>query len=132
MKKNKQTDMYERIKRFQQKTLSAKPTREEMINEVRMMNFKVKPVFGNVTQIDFTNTDFIESLWSLGKLDEFFRNEYPTIKEDDKEIFFRLVDEMRANLQQRLNTSYIVTTNTETDRTVFEVEIFKEVTSRVN
>jgi hypothetical protein len=132
MKASKKTDLYERIRHFQQTTLSNKPEKIDMIHEVRMMNFKIRPVYGNITVVDFNNSDFIDALWSLGKLDEFFKLEFPTISEDDKEVFFKLVDDIRANLQQRLNTAYTERQGGKDDRAFFEIEIFKDVTTYIN
>ena len=48
-----------------------------MFEEVRMMKFKIKPIQGDVSAFNLKNERFIESLWSLGKLDEFFHKEFP-------------------------------------------------------
>lgn len=134
MKTGNKTDLYERIRSFQQATLSKKPTLDDMISEVRLMNFKIRPVSGNISTLDFKNLEFIDALWSLGKLDEFFRIEFPNIEEDDKDIFFRLVEEMRNNLQQRLNKSQLIKAipQEKEDQLFFEIEIFKENTPSVN
>src|SRR5690606_33448009 len=103
MKTGNKTDLYEKIKLFQQRTISNTPTVEEMMSEVRMMNFKVRPVYGNISKLNLSNREFINALWSLGKLDEFFKDEFPNVEDEDREIFFKLVDDMRVSLQQQLN-----------------------------
>ncbi len=132
MKTRNKTDLYERIRSFQQATLSKKPALDEMISEVRLMNFKIRPVSGNISTLNFKNMEFIDALWSLGKLDEFFRVEFPKIEDADKDIFFRLVEEMRTNLQQRLNKSQLIKAVSREEQMFFEIEIFKENTPRVN
>jgi hypothetical protein len=132
MKTGNKTDLYETIRSFQQTTLAKKPTLDEMISEVRLMNFKIRPVSGNISTLDFKNMEFIDALWSLGKLDEFFRIEFQNIEDNDKDIFFRLVEEMRTNLQQRLNKSQLIKTVTREEQLFFEIEIFKENTPSVN
>src|SRR3989344_81911 len=132
MKTRNKTDLYERIRSFQQATLSKKPALDEMISEVRLMNFKIRPVSGNISILNFKNMEFIDALWSLGKLDEFFRVEFPKIEDSDKDIFFRLVEEMRTNLQQRLNKSQLIKAVSREEQMFFEIEIFKENTPSVN
>lgn len=132
MKTGNKTDLYERIKLFQQRTFSNKPSRDEMISEVRMMNFKVRPVYGNITKLDFNNNDFLNALWSLGKLDEFFKEEFPNVEDEDREIFFQLVDDMRVSLQKKLNTAYSLKESPKQEKTVFEVEIYKDNLSQIN
>lgn len=132
MKTGNKTDLYERIKLFQQRTFSNKPSRDEMISEVRMMNFKVRPVYGNITKLDFNNNDFLNALWSLGKLDEFFKEEFPNVEDEDREIFFQLVDDMRVSLQKKLNTAYSLKESPKQEKTVFEIEIYKDNLSQIN
>ncbi|MDA1316626.1 MAG: hypothetical protein O3B87_01225 [bacterium] len=126
-------DLYERIHLFQQEILTKRPARQDMYHEVRMMNFKVRPVVGDISQLDFGNTEFIDALWSIGKLDEFFRIEIERISKDEKKVFFDLVDEMRKNFQLQLNKANITSPKIgEEKRSVFEVEIIKEHNSSVH
>jgi hypothetical protein len=132
MKTGNKVDLYERIKLFQQRTLSNSLSVDEMISEVHMMNFKVRPVYGNIGTLDFKNTDFINALWSLGKLDEFFKEEFQNVEDEDREIFFKLVDDMRVSLQQKLNSAYNRKETPTEDKLFFEIEIYKENLSQVN
>jgi hypothetical protein len=132
MKTGNKTDLYDRIKLFQQRTLSNKPSVDEMINEVRMMNFKVRPVYGNISKLDFNNNAFIDALWSLGKLDEFFKDEVINIDDQDREVFFKLVDDMRVSLQQQLNRAHLVEKTPKEEAVFFEIEIFKDNISQIN
>lgn len=132
MKTGNKTDLYERIKLFQQRTMTNKPTIDEMVSDVRMMNFKVRPVYGNISKLNFKNTDFINALWSLGKLDEFFKEEFPQVEDEDRETFFKLVDDMRVSLQQKLNTAYNTEKTLKKEKLFFEIEIYKDTLSQVN
>ncbi|HRN70711.1 MAG TPA: hypothetical protein PLS49_06025 [Candidatus Woesebacteria bacterium] len=126
------TDLYERIKQFQQRTLTNQPSREEMISDVRMMNFKVRPVYGNISKLDFNNSEFLNAIWSLGKLDEFFKEEFFQVEEEDRDIFFKLIDDMRIILQKKLNNAYKAQEQPKKNKLFFEIEIFKENLSQVN
>ncbi|MFA9289257.1 MAG: hypothetical protein ACEQSA_05260 [Weeksellaceae bacterium] len=134
MRKTKNNDLYEKINVFQQNLTSNKPSLSEMTNEVRMMHFKIRPLGGNITMLDFHNPQFIEALWSLGKLDEFFRDEYSMVKKTDQEVFFRLIDEMRNTFQQKLNKVNISVKDKFKDpgKPVFELEIVKDYKSEIN
>ena len=127
MKTSKKTDVYEAIKQFQQNTLGNKPPVEQMVYEVRLMNFKIRPVTGNISIVNFRNTDLIDALWSLGKLDEFYRQEVKNIAVKDQEEFMRLVNEMRWNYQDQLNRVRLIHSDPAHDEIpAFEAEIFKE------
>ena len=127
MKISKKTDVYEAIKQFQQNTLGNKPSLDQMVYEVRLMNFKIRPVTGNISIVNFRNSDLIDALWSLGKLDEFYRNEIKNIAMKDQEAFMRLVNEIRWNYQDQLNRVRLIHSDpSQEEFPAFEAEIFKE------
>src|SRR3989344_3954568 len=133
MKDESKNDLYDRIQRFQHNVLARRPSVSQMVSEVHMMNFKIRPVYGNITTMDFANKRFIEALWSLGKLDEFFRDEFTQVTENERETFFRLVDEMRVNFQQQLNTAYSTSQSVSSEeKLLYEIEIYKKIDSQVN
>ncbi|QQS44360.1 hypothetical protein IPM65_02045 [Candidatus Roizmanbacteria bacterium] len=133
MRTPKKTDLFEKIRDFQLTILSKKPASQEMMHEVRMMNFKLRPLSGNVSELDFSNFDFIDALWSLGKLDEFFREEYNNVSDDEKDAFYRLVDDIRFNFQQQLNKANIASIDfEESPKHMFEVEIIKDNNLKIN
>lgn len=133
MSSRKKIDPVERIQNFQRSVLSKKPAAEDMIHEVRMMNFKVHPVTGDISDLDFSNTEFIDALWSLGKLDEFFRAEYFEMKDREQDVFYRLVQDMRSNFQQKLNKANITAIEfAERPKRIFEIEIVKDTNWKIH
>jgi hypothetical protein len=127
MKKKPQTDIVDLFQRFQKEVLDRKPSFTQMFDEVRMMKFKVRPVTGDIGALDFQNNTFVETLWSLGKLDEFFHNSIKDLSKDEKQVFFRLFDDIYQDYQSQLNDINIRADkfNQDNDFT-FEVEIFRE------
>ena len=84
MKKNKQ-DILNILSHFQSKIKNEPPV-DKMYQEVQMMNFKIKPVQGDVSIINFNNKQLIGVLWRLGKLDEFFHQEFNQLSPQQKKI----------------------------------------------
>lgn len=110
-----------------QKIISTKPNTNQMFEEVRMMKFKIKPLQGDVSAYNLKNEKFIESLWSLGKLDEFFHKEFPLLSKKEQEIFLRFFDNLYFKYQQQLNQINLQPAKMMTTRTgLLELEIFKE------
>ncbi|MBP9691479.1 hypothetical protein KBD81_05375 [Candidatus Woesebacteria bacterium] len=133
MTKKKQIDPVQRIENFQHAVLAQKPSPEDMIHEVRMMNFKVHPVTGDIADLDFSNSEFIDALWSLGKLDEFFRAEFFQMKNHDQDVFYRLIEDMRTNFQQKLNKANIAAIEfKERPKRMFEIEIIKDTNWKIH
>ncbi len=134
MKKASGTDLFDKIKHFQTTVLSKRPAPHAMMHDIRMMNFKIRPLSGEIADLDFKNPEFIGALWSLGKLDDFFRQEFSKLPEQEQELFFKLVDELRYGFQQQINTSSVSSSQPSLDdlHNHFEVEIIKEMQIRVN
>jgi hypothetical protein len=110
-----------------QKIISIKPDINQMFNELQMMKFKIRPIQGELMSFDLKNKQFIESLWSLGKLDEFFYREISSLSKKEKELFIKLFDSLYFKYQQQLNQSNLQKKNITLNRTgLLELEIYKE------
>ena len=104
-----------------------------MLEEVRMMRFKIRPLSGEITKLNFKNDQFIEMLWGLGKLDEFFQKHINDFDEKDKVIFFRIFDDLHRKFQDRFSKLQIAKNSPgPSEMSGFEMEIFKERTSIKN
>ncbi|MFA6017068.1 MAG: hypothetical protein WC744_03205 [Patescibacteria group bacterium] len=110
-----------------QKIISSKPNISQMYQEVRMMKFKIKPIQGDLMSFNLKNEQFIESLWSLGKLDEFFFKEVPTLSKKEKEVFMRIFESLYYKYQQQLNQTNLQQRKVTLTKTgLLELEIYKE------
>ncbi|PIQ73779.1 hypothetical protein COV58_00665 [Candidatus Roizmanbacteria bacterium CG11_big_fil_rev_8_21_14_0_20_36_8] len=132
MKNSKQIDVVDKIHNFQKKVLSMIPPSKEIEHDVRMMNFKIKPLMGTITNLDFGNSEFVLTLWRLGKLDEFFRKELRGMNNKQKDVFFRMVNDLRRNLQNELRRINISEQNPKKVPLAFEIEIVKDANFKVN
>ena len=134
MDSSKKIDAVDKIKHFQERILANKPEIGEMVYDVQMMNFKIRPISGDITELDYGNYDFIEALWSLGKLDEFFRVEFESIESNEKDAFFRIINDLRVNFQNQLKQANIqaIDFQDKSMMQLFEIEIIKENNLQVN
>lgn len=125
MKHKSETDVLKLFDTFQ-KSLQQKPSYKQMMDEVRMMKFKVRPMQGDVLLFNMLDERFIEALWNLGKLDELFQNQYQKLSQKNKQLFFRIFDSMYEKLQSELNKINLRRVKTSNISPVLEIEIFKE------
>jgi hypothetical protein len=132
MRKKSNTDVIEMISRFQRTILENKPSKDIMYDEVRMMKFKIKPVLGDISILNLSNNNFIEILWSLGKIDEFFQKQVDNLNADQRDIFYKLLDEIYEKYQDDLNTIDLKKQDTAPSSPGFEMEIYKEKTPKAN
>jgi hypothetical protein len=132
MRKKSNTDVIEMVTRFQKRILDNKPSSDQMYQEIRMMKFKIKPVIGDISYLNLKNNNFIEILWSLGKIDEFFQKQVEDLSTDEKEVFYKLLDEIYERYQDDLNMIDLKTQDIAPPTQGFEMEIFKEKPQKVN
>ncbi len=133
MNTQNETDVFEMLTKFQKTILQKKPSTREMVQEVQMMKYKIKPLYGDISLLDFKNTQFVEALWSLGKLDEFFQNNVDQLETIEQDVFFRLIHEMRTDLQNDLNKANLKPLKVKSNQqSVFEIEIYKERAQKLN
>lgn len=125
MKKRIKFDILELARSLQKQLIGSRPTPSQMYEEVRMMNFVVKPLQGDITKIDLKNSKLIEALWSLGKLDEFFQNRYDGVPKKHKENFVKLINNLHKQFQLDLNRANL-TLEKPIQNPILEMEIFKK------
>ena len=134
MKRKITTDVVDMFQKFQHDVLEKKPAFDQMFSDVQMMQFKVRPVTGDIAGLNFDNNSFIETLWSLGKLDEFFHTHVTGLSKSEKKVFYQLFDGLYDQYQSQLNKVNLKTDLPDTATTdgAFEVEILREKKSRDN
>jgi len=113
--------------RNMQKILENRPDSQEMLREITMMRFKIKPIFGNITEVDLNDFRLIETLWSLGKLEEFFKSEYPRIPVKERHSFIRILDSVKDRLKENLNKIDMKRHNPKNATSLIEMEILREI-----
>lgn len=123
---NEQQDVIEMLNAFQQQVLEKKPSITQMYEEVRMMRFKIRPLFGDISMLDFQNSHFIETLWSLGKLDEFYQDNVDTLPKQQQSLFYSLFNTMYHTYHKSLNDVNLKQENIRSQPYGFELEIYKE------
>ena len=124
MKKVINKDIKDIIEVFK-KVVDNKPDFFQMYDDVRMMKFKIRPIQGDVATLDFNNKKFIETLWSLGKLEEIYYQQMSHLSEKDKKLFINIFDNVYQNYKTNLNKVNMSTLGIKKKQTL-EMEIFKE------
>lgn len=125
MKTRNETDVLTIFDHFH-KSIQKKPSSKLMMDEVRMMKFKVRPMQGDILLFNLQDERLIGVLWSLGKLDELFQNKYQKLSQKDKGVFFRIFDSMYQKLQLELGRINLRRDKVSSISPTVEIEIFKE------
>lgn len=126
MKKKQTIDVLNMFMDFQNNVAQKKPSSREMFEELQMMRFKIKPVQGDLSILNFKDKQLIEILWNLGKLDEFFQKQYRHLSTAKKKTFYQLFENLHRNYQDQLSALSIQATEEVRLTSTVEMEIFKE------
>lgn len=97
-----------------------------------MMKFKIKPIQGEVSDLDMKNDKFIEALWSIGKMEEIFEKNYLKISIKNRETALRVFTHLYKQFQAKMNLVDLKSENPNKTDLQFEIEIFKEINSKSN
>ena len=126
MEKKKNIDVLHVLAEFQKNILEKKPTMDKMYDEVQMMHFKIRPLQGDVSLLNLSDTNLIEALWNLGKLDEFFRTQKDQLTQKQKQIFFQFLENLYDQFQDKLSNVRLKPIEEMQVSSSVEMEIFKE------
>lgn len=110
--------------------LEVKPDKNQMIKEIEMMKLKIKPVFGNINAIDFKNEQFLETLWRLGKLDEFFSANLKKVNQKERTVLIEIGLQIKKKLESQL--SLLEVRSRSFFPQLIEMEIFRETPKKKN
>lgn len=132
MPKKQTVDVIDAITQFQQTIFSQRPEADQMRKEVRLMKFRVRPVKGDLSELSLSDDHFIEILWSLGKLDEFYSITSKKVSAKQRTVFNRLYDDMYVSLHRELNRVDINKPKQDVARLPFELEIYRERRVKMN
>ncbi|HLD27077.1 MAG TPA: hypothetical protein VJB63_03925 [Patescibacteria group bacterium] len=90
-----------------------------MIEEVKMMQFTIKPIHGDISLLIKKDHAFIAALWKLGKMDHIISTEASQLNNKEKKIFFNYIEHQKLSATQRISSHHTAD---------FEVEIVKNKT----
>lgn len=95
----KKQNAQELIKKIALEIESATPTATQMIAELKMMQFKIRPLTGDLFDLTSVHTlPFLTSLWRIGKIEEVVRTAADTLEESELETLFDYVDSLQDKL----------------------------------
>lgn len=125
----------DRILNTFQSILKHKPSQKIMIKDIHMMKFKIKPVSGDVSHLNMTNDNFIELVWSMGKLEEIMQKAYYKLDNNGQKMLVQVFDNLFEQFQERLNKVSVrggFTADSD-EKNKLEIEIYKDTpTSKMN
>lgn len=127
LKKTNAKNILSLFKYFQVNVLEKQPLFEKMLQEVHMMKYKIRPLQGDISIINFSNKELVKTLWQLGKMEDFIIKNNKSIKKDQERSFLQYFDGLHRQLRERLNNLQLIEKRVgQPSVEILEMEIFKE------
>jgi len=125
---NKVLDLIKKITFEVEKT---RPSREKMIEEIKMMKFKIRSLAGDIFDLTKEETGFLESLWKIGKIDRIINEGLSKLSESEKETFFQYLGNFHHRIEKKLSSAIKKLSPEEIENIkVVELEVFRERKAR--
>ncbi len=126
----KRLDIASLLSQYQQAVVLNKPTLAIMLDEIKMMNFKIRPLSGDVSLIRAMDSKLIEMVWNLGKLDQLYREKQQYLKLKDRELFMRFFESMHEKFQKELGLVQLTVPEQVESAHALEMEVFRDAPRR--
>lgn len=110
---------------------TVKPTKQEMIRDVQMMNFKIRPLSGDLFMLAKRYGSLLEQLWRIGKTEAIIRKAITMLDDNERQLFFTYIDNVEKKMQENaLKKLHDVPMNNGDKQKIVTLEIFKEAKER--
>lgn len=133
-KNEKKEDVISILSYYQKTVIADKPSLEIMLDEIKMMNFKIRPLSGDFSLINGMDSKLIEMIWNLGKLDQLYREKENLLKLKDRKLFMKFFEAIHEKFQKDLGLLKIKNNEQTEPSNILEMEVYREVprSSKVN
>lgn len=127
MKKNKAITVRDLIDKISSEIEVATPTKKQIIADLKMMSFKVRPLSGDLFSIS-ANSDIslLTSLWRIGKIEEVVRIAVDVLSESEMESFFHYLDDLQERLGSVTDTNDSQPVRQRASQKLVKLEIFRD------
>lgn len=126
--KNNVLQLIQKVKKVMERQV---PPQEQMIQEVKMMNFKVRPLLGDISLLMRKKSGFLEAVWRVGSIEETVSKNICKLDREEQELFFRYLEKLRGLPHHAsLSPTEISTSPYQKEGEIIEVELIKEHTHR--
>ena len=95
--------MFDVVSKFDLEVIKNKPSLDTMKTEIRMNALKIRPYAGDVFHLNMSNTQFINALWSILKLEEYVQQTEKKISSNEISAFYQFMGQYRSQLQDQIN-----------------------------
>lgn len=125
-KKRRNNKAIDVIQRVVQEVELVKPSREQIVQDLKMMSFKVRPITGDIFTLKREEEGLLKMLWRVGKIEEILENTMPNLHEREQELVLKYLNHMEMKEEERARQAVKkLSPKTNTGEKKVTLEIFK-------
>jgi hypothetical protein len=110
----------ELIKKISVEIENARPSKEQMIEDIKMMGFKIRSLAGNIFELAKREREFLEPLWKIGKIEKIVFGRINQLNDEEKQALFRYLNNFQRQTEERISAQELTGTG------LLELEVLKE------
>lgn len=100
--RSKGSNVVNLIKKIMIEIEQARPTKEEMLQDLKLMNLKVRPIVGDIFMLNSGEHGLLETLWRIGKIEEIFMVAADTLGENERGTLFKYLESVESQSQRKI------------------------------
>lgn len=117
------------IKKIDSQIEKARPSKREMLEDIKMMKFKIRPVTGDIFTLKDKDIGFLQSLWKLARIEELVGGQVERLSGGEKEIFFSYLEDLQLKTEEKIALAIRrLPVKEKKNIKVLELEVFRERT----
>lgn len=122
------TNVIDLIKKVDEEIKNIRPEKEKIVQEIKMMNFKIRTLSGDIFTMRKERASFMEALWKIGKIESIVNKALLKLNSKDKKLFLEYFFNLQRQTQEKI-ASMIEKKSPDDyqDAKVFEFEVFKDI-----
>lgn len=103
---------------------------EVMVKDIQMMQFKIRSLIGDISDLEAAHYDFIRALWKIGKIDEIVYESLGDLEEADQEALITYFSDLEDKTQSTLKQALTIQGPVGSGQKLLKIEIFKDISVR--
>lgn len=123
---SKKINLLDLVKKITQEVEKSNPSIEQMIEEIKMMQFKIRPIAGDIFQLLSQKHAFLTWLWRIGKVDEIVSRYLKNLTPKEREIVFDYLNRWYEEYEKKMASSFLsFQEKPDPSFMVLELEVFR-------
>jgi len=103
--KNGKNSVYQLVEKLILEIDQSSPSREQMLTDIKYMNYRIRPIGGDIFILAGKHDHLLRSLWKLSKIEEAVVHAANTLDDKQRDVFFDYIDSFENQMQRHIQDS---------------------------